>query len=277
MKKLLILITMFSLLGLGVLPVLAEESTSPIAAAENNQPSKVYKGAVVLYGDLTAKSNLTLPSDLTVAVKRIQGRVNGKGKKAFANYPVVEKIVIVHVTADTNIVPKYMGKADLSELAVGDKLMVVGKLQEDGSVNANLVKDQSIHVTFFARNGEVMSIDTAANTFVIKNDKKEFKIFVSANTKFAKVGVKLPTIADLIVGDKVVVRGVIRQAANEITADSVVIRPNVELLKLQQEKIRVEKVIEQLKKKLAEAEKRLVEIIAKLGTLPQPVTPPATQ
>ncbi|MBI5023200.1 MAG: hypothetical protein HZC05_03525 [Candidatus Magasanikbacteria bacterium] len=170
---------------------------------------------------------------------------------------------------------KYMGKADLSELAIGDKLMVVGKLQEDGSVNASLVKDESIQITFQARNGEVMSIDTAASTFVIKNDKKEFKIFVTANTKFAKVGIKLPTFADLKVGDKVVVRGVIRQAANEITADSVVIKPNMELLKLQQEKTRVETVIAQMKKKLEEAEKRLAEIIAKLGT--QPVTPTATQ
>ncbi|HBV58387.1 MAG TPA: hypothetical protein DEB73_03985 [Candidatus Magasanikbacteria bacterium] len=271
MKKLLILITMFSLLGLGVLPVLAEETTSATAQSA----PEVYKGAVVLYGDLTAKSSPTVPSDLTVTIKRIQGRVNGKGKKAFVNYPVVEKIVTVHVTADTNIVRKYMGKADLSELAVGDKLMVVGKLQEDGSVNANLVKDESIQVTFQARNGEVTSIDITTQTFNIKNDNKEYKIFVTANTKFAKVGIKLPTFADLKVGDKVVVRGVIRQVRNEITADSVVIRPNMELQKLQQEKIRVETVIAQMKQKLAEAEKRLAEIIAKLGI--QPVTLPATQ
>lgn len=270
MKKILILITMFSLLGLGVLPVLAEEASSTAQTVE------VYKGAVVLYGDLTAKSSQIVPSDLTVAIKRVQGKVNGKGKKkAFANYPVVEKIVIVHVSADTNIVRKYMGKADLSELAIGDKLMVVGKLLEDGSVNANLVKDESIHVTFLARNGEVKSIDATASTFVLKNDNKEFKVYVTANTVFAKAGVKKAAFADLIVGDKVVVRGVIRQAANEITADSVVIRPNMELLKLQQEKIRVEKAIEQLKKKLGEAEKRLAEIIAKLGT--QPITPPTTQ
>ncbi|MEK7189767.1 MAG: hypothetical protein AAB666_02170, partial [Patescibacteria group bacterium] len=147
----------------------------------------------------------------------------------------------------------------------------------DGSVNANLVKDESIHVTFNARSGEVKSIDTTASTFVLKNDNKEFKVYVTANTVFAKAGVKKASFADLIVGDKVTVRGVIRQVANEITADSVVIRPNMEVVKLQQEKIRVEKVIEQLKKKLAEAEKRLAEIIAKLGTLPQPVTPPATQ
>ncbi len=262
---------MFSLLGLGVLPVLAEESAS------TEQKVEVYKGAIVLYGDLTAKSSQTVPSDLTVAIKRIQGHGKGKGKKEFANYPVAEKTVIVHVSADTNIVRKYIGKADLSELAIGDKLMVVGKLLEDGSVNANLVKDESIHVTFNARSGEVKSIDTTASTFVLKNDNKEFKVYVTANTVFAKAGVKKASFADLIVGDKVTVRGVIRQVANEITADSVVIRPNMEVVKLQQEKIRVEKVIEQLKKKLAEAEKRLAEIIAKLGTLPQPVTPPATQ
>lgn len=274
MKKLLILITMFSLLGLGVLPVLAEETT-----ATASETVEIYKGAIVLYGDLTAKSSPIVPSDLTVAVKRIQGhgKSKGKGKKAFANFPVAEKTVIVHVSADTNIVRKYMGKADLSELAIGDKLMVVGKLLEDGSVNANLVKDESIHVTFNARNGEVTLIDTAAQTFNIKNDSKEFKIYVTTNTFFAKAGVKKATFADLLVGDKVTVRGVIRQAANEITADSVVIRPNMEVVKLQQEKIRVEKAIEQLKKKLAEAEKRLAEIIAKLGTLPQPITPTATQ
>lgn len=272
MKKLLILITMFSLLGLGILPVLAEETSSTAPEAV-----EIYKGAIVLYGDLTAKSSPTVPSDLTVAVKRIQGHGKGKGKKEFANFPVAEKTVIVHVSADTNIVRKYMGKADLSELAIGDKLMVVGKLLEDGTVNANLIKDESVHVTFLARNGEVKSIDTAASTFVLKNDNKEFKVYVTANTVFAKAGIKKATFADLVIGDKVTVRGVIRQAANEITADSVVIRPNMEVVKLQQEKIRVEKVIEQLKQKLADAEKRLAEIIAKLGTQPQPVTPPATQ
>lgn len=267
---------MFSLLGLGVLPVLAEENTSAVPSTADSQPaSAVFKGAIVLYGDLTAKSSPTVPSDLTVAVKRIQGPGKGKGKKAFTNYPVAEKTVIVHVSADTNIVRKYMGKAELSELAIGDKLMVVGKLLEDGSVNANLVKDESIHVTFLARNGEVTIIDTAAQTFNIKNDNKEFKVYVTANTVFVKAGIKKATFADLIIGDKVTVRGVIRQAANEITADSVVIRPNVEVVKLQQEKTRVEKLIEQLKQKLADAEKRLAEIIAKLGTLPQPVTPSA--
>ena len=256
MKKLLILITMFSMLVFGAMPVLAEEATS---TSETQPPVSVYKGAVVFYGDLTAKSSATVPSDLTVMVKRLQGRVQGKGKgkKVFVNYPAVEKLLVVHVTSDTDIVRKYMGKADLSELAVGDKLMVVGKLLEDGSVNAQLVKDESIHAIFRARKGEVTAIDMAALTFMMKSGDKEFKIFVTANTKFAKAGMKEVKFSDLIVGNKVVVRGVIRQVKNEITADSVVIRPNVELLNLQKVKEQVERAITALKSKLAALEKRL--------------------
>lgn len=272
MKKLLILITMFSLLGLGVLPVLAEETN-----ATASESAEIYKGAIVLYGDLTAKSSQTVPSDLTVAVKRIQGRVQGKGKKVFSNYPAVEKVVTVRITSDTNIVRKYMGKADLSELMVGDKLMVVGKLQEDGSVNAQLVKDESIQVVFKARKGEVITIDAAAMTFMMKNGDKEYKIYVTANTKFAKAGMKEVKFSDLMVGNKVVVRGVIRQVRNEITADSVVIRPNVELLNLQKAKEQVERAITKIKNQLEALEKRLAELNAKIAAQPQPVTPPANQ
>ena len=96
--------------------------------------------------------------------------------------------------------------------------------QADGTVNATMIKDNSIHVTFNAKRGIVMTIDPAAKIFTIKNENKEFKVYVADATKFAKAGVEKPTLADLKIGDAVNVRGVIRQAANEINADYVLIK-----------------------------------------------------
>lgn len=264
MKKVIVLVTIFSLVNFGlVLPVLAEEAVNPAPVFKPCQ--------VVIYGELTAISQPAAPSELTVKIGRI---IPPKIAKLANIYPKKDALVKVAITNKTKIVRKFMGRADLSELAVGDKLMVTGKLQADGSIVAQLVKDDSIHKTFYARKGEVTAVDTAAKTFNVKNEKKEFKIFVTPNTKFAKWGMKEPTFADLKVGDKAAVRGVIRQVANEVSADSVVIQVDkVEILKKQAEqkaenlKKQLDKektnLIKQLEKKKAQLEKKIEKVKGK--------------
>lgn len=301
MKKNIVLILVFSLLSFGlVLPVLAEENAPAATSTESqNQvvspaptPSPaaspaVYKPRqVVIYGELTAISQLTVPSELIVKIGRV---IPPKVAKLANIYPKKDALVKVAVTDKTKIVRKFMGRADISELAVGDKLMVTGKLQEDGSITAQLVKDDSIHKTFYAKKGEVITINSAPSSIqpsgidtvqtfglVITNEKgrKEFKIFVTPNTKFAKWGVKAPTFADLKVGDRAAVRGVIRQAANEITADSVVIQVSQEEIaakKLEEKKAAVLKqaeqkktnLIKQLEKKKTQLEKKMEKVKGK--------------
>lgn len=250
MKKIIVLTAVVSLLSFGlVLPVLADEATSTPSASV---PFKIRQ--VVVYGDLTAISSPTAPSDLTVKLTRV---IPPKVRRASGDYLQKDGTAVVKVSQKTKIVRKYMGKADLSELAINDKLMVTGKLQEDGSIIPQLVKDNSIHITFQARVGEVTSIDTAANTFVLKINSKEFKIFITPNTKFSKWGVEKPTFADLKVGDKAKVRGVIRQVANEITADSVVIQVSKEEMQAKKLEIKKANLAKQLEKKKANLLKQL--------------------
>lgn len=260
MKKIIVLTAIVSLLSFGlVLPVLADEATStppageqPSVASPTLTPFKIRQ--VVVYGGLTAISSPTVPSDLTVKLTRV---IPSKVRRATGDYLQKGGTVVVKVDEKSNIVRKYMGKAALSELAVNDKLMVTGKLQEDGSIIAQLVKDNSIHITFQARVGEVISIDTTVSSFIFMTNKKEFKIFVTPNTKFSKWGVEKPTFADLKVGDKAKVRGVIRQTANEITADSVVIQVSKEEMRAKQLEIKKANLAKQLEKKKANLIKQL--------------------
>lgn len=305
MKKIIIYSLLVSFLSLGfALPVLADEATSTPPAA--NQPAEsesspalpatvqaVYKPRqVVMNGEITAISAKTIPSDVTLKLTRV---IPVKVRNFSGVYPQKDASVIVHLNEKTKVVRKYMGKADISELAVGDKAMVTGKLNADGTVIAQLFKDNSIHVTFNARRGEVLIIDATNQTFNIKNEKnKEFKIFVTLNTKFAKRGMEKPGFADLKAGDKAAVRGVIRQAANEITADSVVIHVSKEematkqleakkavafkalekkktnlIKQLEKKKTQLEKKIEKVKgKALENAQKELEDVDKKLGELP---------
>ncbi|MBI5731958.1 MAG: hypothetical protein HY982_01200 [Candidatus Magasanikbacteria bacterium] len=248
MKKIFILFTAFSLFLL-LAPAGAEENPSTatatpvVTAPATNPPASpaiqpVYKPReVVLSGDLTTISGQAVPVDLTIKLSRV---IPAKIKNFPGAYPVKDAAITVRVSDKTKIVRRYGGRAHLSELAVGDKLWAVGRLQADGTVNGSLAKDNSIHITFFARRGAVLSLDAASQTFALKvanskKESKEYKIYVTPNTKFAKRGAAKPSLADLKVGNIVAVRGVIRQATNEITADSVVIQLTDEEIKAEKE------------------------------------------
>lgn len=56
-------------------------------------------------------------------------------------------LVTVNVTEDTKIVRKYFGRTTLDELAIGDDLMIVGRVNDDGTVDAKLIKDNTIWKT----------------------------------------------------------------------------------------------------------------------------------
>ncbi len=280
MKKI-ILSSLVALLSLSLaMPVLATNDND-----ENRGVEKIKKQAVsVVYqpravtarGSITAISGLVLPADVTVKLEKIT-------PKSLKNYPgtfpVESSAVIMHLTKDAKIVRKYMGKADFSELAIGDKVSVTGKLQNDGTINVSMIKDESVHVIFNAKKGAVTAVDVAGNSFVVKNNDKEFKIFVTADTKIAKAGLVKPTLADLKAGDDVVVRGVVRQSANEITADLVVIKIGEKektAKQLEVKKLALKKKIETVKSNLAKMQTELETLLKKISeaTVVAPIVAP---
>lgn len=270
MKKFTFII-LTALLGLAfAAPVLANENAT--AEVKANKPAAVYAPRVVtVRGTITAVSSKVLPTDITVTVEKITPK---SIKNYLGTYPVANSSVVVHVTTDTKLIRKYLGKADFTEIAVGDKVDVTGKLQADGSVNATMVRDQSIHVTFNAQKGTVLTVDVVGKIFTVKNENKEFKVYVTDATKFAKAGVTSPTLADLKVGDAVNVRGVIRQAVGEVNADYVLIKVGEnerQLKQLELKKQVLEKALAKVQAELAAVLKRIEELKGAV------ITPAVTQ
>jgi len=77
-------------------------------------------------------------------------------------------LVTVNVTEDTRLVRKYFGKTTLAEFAPGDTLHIVGRVNDDGTVDAKLIKNESIWQTnLFGHVGTVTEINTSENYFVM--------------------------------------------------------------------------------------------------------------
>lgn len=248
-----------------VMPALAVEKNANSVDTVKKAAATYQPRAVTVRGNITAISGTTLPLDITVSLEKITPI---KLKNFPGTFPIKGSAVVIHLTSDVKIVRKYMGKATVSEFAAGDKVSVTGKLQADGAVSAGMVKNESIHVAFNAKRGDVVAIDYTENTFVIKNNNKDVKVYVTANTKFIENGVTKPALADLKVGDVAVVRGVVRQTANEVTADSVTIKigGKEQLTKqLESKKTVLENRIESLKSNLIKLQADLEALLKKLS------------
>lgn len=77
-------------------------------------------------------------------------------------------LVTVNVTEDTNIVRKYFGKTGLDEFSAGDALHIVGRVNDDGTVDAKMIKNESIWKTSTeGRAGVVTAIDVPGSNITI--------------------------------------------------------------------------------------------------------------
>ena len=69
-------------------------------------------------------------------------------------------LVTVNVTEDTILTRKYFGRTTLAEFQPGDNLRIVGRVNDDGTVDAKLIKDNSIWQTnIFGHAGIVQSVN----------------------------------------------------------------------------------------------------------------------
>ncbi len=78
-------------------------------------------------------------------------------------------LITVNITEDTKIVRKYFGRAALDELSVGDKLRIVGRVNNDGTVDAKVVKDNSIWKTSTRGYAGVVAAVDASNNYIMVN------------------------------------------------------------------------------------------------------------
>lgn len=135
--------------------------------------------------------------------------------------------LIVDINNKTKLVRRFWGKCLLGEFIEGDKVMIVGRLDDaTGHLTANLIKNESIQRLGVVRHlGTVTSVDTT--TMKIKANllvsKKEYTIQLTNKTKIIRRGSGAITLADVKVGDIIRVRGTLNRRLKQVTADTVVV------------------------------------------------------
>jgi len=73
-------------------------------------------------------------------------------------------LVTVNVTEDTILTRKYFGRTTLAEFSPGDSLRIVGRVNDDGTIDAKMIKNNSIwQVDVFGYAGTIQSINTNEN------------------------------------------------------------------------------------------------------------------
>jgi len=78
-------------------------------------------------------------------------------------------LTTVNIIEDTKIVRKYFGRITLEEFSVGDNLHIVGRVNDDGTVDAKLIKNNSIWRTSTQGHaGVVTGVDTS-NSYITVN------------------------------------------------------------------------------------------------------------
>jgi len=175
----------------------------------------------VFNAELIEIASTTLPTTLKVKILTSPtlkfGDVNN-----LIGVPGDEKTI--NVTENTVLVRRWFGKTTLEEFTPGDTLMIVGRAEDDGTITAKLIRDNDIwRVSSQGVAGEITSIDTANNQFVISWLGKTVTVKVTSATKIVVGTNTAATLADLAVGDKVRGRGVWSATTQMVTADVVVV------------------------------------------------------
>ncbi len=116
---------------------------------------------------------------------------------------------------ETKTVRRFMGSAEADEFVVGDKLLIVGRANDDGTISAYMIRDNDIWMAGVSTHtGTIISIDTSTNTIVAAGDNfrgedNDITLTYEDDAKILIDGVEYSE-TDLLVGDTLRVRGVAR-------------------------------------------------------------------
>jgi len=185
-----------------------------------------------------------LPEDLSVRPAIITAKV--LPSKFFEKGDVNNLIgepgteIKIQIEEKTKIVRRFLGRALLTEFMEGDRLLVIGRLNEGtGNLDARIVKNDSLQALGVAQTvSEVVSVNPDNNTVVIKpisrknpatgkrvrlSAANQWTITLRANAPVSEQGEKI-TLAAVQTGDIIRFRGVINrtQKTGQATALAVV-------------------------------------------------------
>lgn len=215
------MIAVMSLLTLS--PALANEGNqgnhgnASSTFATSTVKAKFVRRSLTVKGTITALPGPVAPTNLVIKVTSLFPQ---KAKKWAGSYPVVGNGLTVNIASTTRVIRLYGAKAGLSELQAGDAVRIIAKTNEDGTVTAQVVRDNSINWLVWNR-GTIESIDSANKTFTFKQSKRVLTVKVTDATKLAVRGVTTSTFADLKVGQKADIKGVINTRLNIVDASRV--------------------------------------------------------
>lgn len=121
----------------------------------------------------------------------------------------------------TKIVRRFGGESSLSELTIGDQLGVVGRFTDDTktTITACVIRDLSIQKRFGTFVGDVKSLSPLVITTIARDDQT---VTIAATTKLVNRRGSAITQADILVGHRVLVRGLWNRVNNTITETTVI-------------------------------------------------------
>jgi hypothetical protein len=135
----------------------------------------------------------------------------------------------VYIDGGTKLRRRYNGKALISEFSEGDKIQIIGRLNEGtGNLDAKRIRNTSIQKLGVARRiGIVQSVDADLGEIVakVRRTDNEWRILVDDETELLKQGQEI-TLSDIQPNDKIRVRGVANRIDKTIQAARVVVLKN---------------------------------------------------
>lgn len=180
--------------------------------------------ALTLVGKLVSVNSATssTSTEITINVTKV---LPGRPKKmptSTVSYPETGKDLVLKISDKTLLIRAYGAKMKVSEMSVGDELRIVAKFGKDGSLEVRVIKDNYLHM-LRNKKGVVESINASDLSFVLKQDERALTVKTDASTKFHMRGNTTTSFADLKVGDKVTVNGVLNANTKIVTAHSVAV------------------------------------------------------
>ncbi len=177
-----------------------------------------------LAGKLVSINTAASTTEITITVNKAWP---AKPKRMSASstvvYPEVGKDLVIKVPKKAMLIRAYGAKMKVSEMSVGDDLRITARFNKDGLVEARVIRDMSLHI-LLNQKGAVESIDAAGLSFVLKQEKRTLTIKTDAKTKFHLRGSTSTSFADLKVGDKVMVKGILNTNLKVVYANAVTIQ-----------------------------------------------------
>ncbi|TSC84733.1 MAG: hypothetical protein G01um101413_117 [Parcubacteria group bacterium Gr01-1014_13] len=172
---------------------------------------------------VSVNSTSTSSTEITVNVTRVSPNKPKRLSTSTVSYPEVGTNIKLKITDKTLLIRAFGGKMKVSEMSVGDNLRITAKFNRDGSLDVRVVKDNSLHVLRHKK-GVVESINASLKSFVLKQENRNLTVNTNSSTKFHARGNTTTSFADLKVGGKVMVTGIVNTNIGIVNAASVIIK-----------------------------------------------------